>query len=122
MTDCRAGECIKCCGWGWVEPSIADGYEQYQTDCARAVYQNHRYEIPCKLCHGSGKAVKPVVETSAFAEWPDEQRIDLIGQNGNDGLHYETTGNAGDRMNGGDTSQGHERLNAGSDTMTGGEQ
>ncbi len=54
-------------------------------------------------------------------DWP-ESRIDLIGQNGNDGLHYETTGNAGDRMNGGDTSQSHERLNAGSDTMTGGEQ
>lgn len=56
------------------------------------------------------------------AEWPDEQRIDAIGQNGNDGLHYETTGTAGDRMNGGDTSQGHERPNTGSDAMTGGEQ
>lgn len=22
-------------------------------------------------------------------EWPDEGRIDIIGQNGNDGLHYE---------------------------------
>lgn len=60
---------------------------------------------------------------SECEKWPDEQRIDAIGQNGNDGLHYlETTGTAGDRMNGGDTSQGHERPNAGSDNMTCGEQ
>ena len=58
---------------------------------------------------------------SECEQWPDdEQHIDLIGQNGM--YHHETTGTAGDRMNGGDTSQGHKRLNAGSDTMTGGEQ
>ena len=63
---------------------------------------------------------------SELEQWPDEQRIDAIGQNGNDGLHYHettgTTGTTGDRMNGGDTSHGHERPNAGSDNMTGGEQ
>ncbi|QQD21209.1 hypothetical protein GJQ54_05215 [Oceanospirillaceae bacterium ASx5O] len=53
------------------------------------------------------------------AEWPDEQHIDAIGQNG---FHYETTGTAGDRKNGGDTSHGHERPSTGSDNMTGGEQ
>lgn len=126
MTDYRAGECLKCCGWGWVEPSLADGYERYQVDRARAVYQNHRYEIPCSLCRGSGEAVKPVIETSACTEWPDdEQHIDLIGQNGSavEQFHQQkTTGTAGDRMNRGETSQSHERLNTGSDSMTGGEQ
>ena len=35
----------------------------------------------CKQVQGS---VSPVKD-----DWPSEERIDQIGQNGNDGLHYE---------------------------------
>lgn len=34
--------------------------------------------------------LREVKETSADVEWPDESRIDAIGQNGNDGQHYRT--------------------------------
>lgn len=58
-------------------------------------------------------------QISGVVEWPDEQHIDAIGQNG---FHYETTGTAGDRMSGGDTSQGHERPGTGTEAMADGKQ
>lgn len=30
-----------------------------------------------------------VIDVSAGQEWPDESRIDVIGQNGNSALHYK---------------------------------
>ncbi|MGB3724283.1 MAG: hypothetical protein WA981_00815 [Glaciecola sp.] len=30
-------------------------------------------------------------EDAELVDWPDDRRISAIGQNGNDGLHYEVT-------------------------------
>lgn len=48
-------------------------------------------EVLCKVCGKELNAVKECAWTGCpkwIAEW-DEQRMDRVGQNGNDGLHYE---------------------------------
>jgi hypothetical protein len=42
----------------------------------------------CKLCGKTLNATKECAWTSCPLNW-DEARIDIIGPNGNDGLHYE---------------------------------
>lgn len=37
------------------------------------------------------KKWRPSLNKSQHSEWPDNSRIDSIGQNGNDGLHYDNT-------------------------------
>ena len=41
--------------------------------------------------HMLNKAEKQTAESTASAAWSelDEKRVDVVGQNGNDGLHYE---------------------------------
>ena len=36
-----------------------------------------------------GRLKSEIIELESRLNWPDEKRIDVIGQNGNDGDHYE---------------------------------
>tara|TARA_S200002703_G_scaffold67586_2_gene58783 strand:- start:3443 stop:3664 length:222 start_codon:yes stop_codon:yes gene_type:complete len=40
-------------------------------------------------------AASVCLEFMGSEEWPDDSRIDVIGQNGNDGLHYAQAHKAG---------------------------
>ena len=47
---------------------------------------SEHFEDVCKEYHKRGK---PTRGDNAVPDWPDEERMDIIGQNGNNGEHYD---------------------------------
>jgi hypothetical protein len=43
----------------------------------------------CKICGKVLGSTKECAWTGCPLNWGDENRIDIVGQNGNEGLHYE---------------------------------
>ena len=43
----------------------------------------------CKICGKNLESTKECAFTGCELNWWNEERIDVISQNGNDGLHYE---------------------------------
>lgn len=83
-------------------PEGAEYYNNYNNKFYRAC--NHRTQLfDINEWRGSDFSAKDLMDRSTFTprpapEWPSDNRIDVIGQNGNTGSHYTAPVNKYDRV------------------------
>jgi hypothetical protein len=74
--------------WGLYEEVVN---EYYAWKPREVNFDNEPVDPLCKICGKVLGSTKECAWTGCPLNWGDESRTDVIGQNGNDGLHYEET-------------------------------